>query len=227
MWPLAGECPQKLAFRISFSALRPQQVCGQPADDSQDTGFAPGRSLLSERVPSGNMAWALCECSSLHGFSGLLPGVPDSSGCTCRVPLPVLPTPETAACASPPLRQELTSPPVLLTHLYQSQRGRRSQLPRGAGAPPALRPCVPLAPSSSAPGSLRTHSLARLCSRLGPHPGHGAASPSQPLTGKAGKRRGAWQHCPLWLSGVRAGRKAPGERSLSEARTRGFRKTCV
>ena len=97
----------------------------------------------------------------------------------------------------------------------------------GGWGPSCAPPLCPLGALQLCTG-VPAHSLpgAPLLTAWPPPRARGCLSLSA-LEGKAGKRRGAWQHRPLWLSGVRAGRKAPGERSLSEARTGGFRKTCV
>ena len=178
MWPLVGECPQELAFRISLSALRPQQVWGQPAGDSQDTAFAPGRSLLSERVPSGNMTWALCECSSLHGLLPAPPGCPRH----LRVFLPGAPpsSPNPGDCR---LRFSVRSSPlprVSLTHLHQSQRGRRSQLPGGLG--PLLRsaPASPWRPPARHRGPCALTPWRSSAYGLAPTPGTGLPLPLSP-----------------------------------------------
>ena len=155
-----GECPQELAFRISLSALQPRRS-GVSLQETHRTVFAPGRSLLSESVPSGNTAGPYANaphcraspCSSRMWMSG------------CPMSLRLCARSRTSRCSrpgappsSPNPGQELTSPPGLADSPAPVTAWARLPASPGAGAPPALRPGVPLAPSGSGTG-VSAHSL--------------------------------------------------------------------
>lgn len=150
--------------------LRPAapQVWGQPAGDSQDS-FCSRAIVTKRKRPFRKHCRALRECSSLPGFSLLLPDV-DVRMSDVLVAVRVLadvsvfparrPSQFPQPRRLPPalLRQELTSPPGLADSPAPVTAWARLPASPGAGAPPALRPGVPLAPSGSGTG-VSAHSL--------------------------------------------------------------------